>query len=153
MPSKKQNSFKLKNLKPIESFKVPKGYFEAFPECIQARIHEENATPEKIPTFLNFTFTQIALAASFVGLAIMTYSGIKFAVNNQNMKDTIQQTEITNLPDNVLYELDETWLYDIYSETSVDNNSINSTEKNDTDELINYLILEDSEIEILIQEL
>jgi len=74
-------------------------------------------------------------------------------VSKQQMKAGIQQTEITEISDNDIYGLDETMLYDLYSEAGTDNNAINSTEKNDTDEMINYLILEDSDIEILIQEL
>jgi hypothetical protein len=153
MPAKNQNNFMLKNLKPNESFKVPKGYFETFPERLRARIHLENETSQKKSTIFSFTFTKVALAASFIGLMIITYSGIKFAISKQQMKAGIQQNVITELSDNDIYELDETMLYDLYSETITDNNSINSVEKNNTDEMINYLILEDSDIEILIQEL
>jgi hypothetical protein len=153
MMVKKLNIFKLKNLKQKKSFKVPEGYFEAFPERLQSRIHSEKENLLKKPFFLNFTVTQIALAASFIGLVIMTYSGIKFLVSNQQLNAEIQQTEISDLPDNDIYNLDETMVYDLYSETSTDNNNIYSVENNDTDELINYLLLEDSDIEVLIQEL
>ncbi len=153
MTSKKENTFVLKELKTEKSFQVPEGYFEAFPDRLQARINENKKAETKKTIFRTYFTPQLAMAASFIGLMVIAYSGIKFVVNKPDFKSGSENTVIADLPDYSLYDLDETMLYEVYNEASSDKNSLRSSETNITDEMIDYLVLEDADIEVLMQEL
>jgi len=160
MSPKKQNSFSLKDHKSDSGFKVPEGYFDALPGQVQARLLEEKQAEPKKPTIRSLMLPQLAAAASFIGLMFISYIGITFVLDTQEIKKGIQQTEIADLSDFPLEDLDEDMLYELYSQTSAqesatapENKSFPSPENNNTDEMIEYLLLEDADIEILMQEL
>ncbi len=152
MSSNKQNTFSLKDFKTDQSFKVPEGYFEAFPERLQERIKASERPTEKKVLKINF-IPRLTIAASFAGLMFVAYTGIKFIVSNQNSKSDSGISLVADLSDYSVDELDETMLYDAYMETSETNNSVNQTENSSSDAMIDYLILEDADIEVLMQEL
>ncbi len=160
MNPKKQNSFSLKDHKSASGFKVPEGYFEALPGQVQARLLEERQAEPKKPSIRSLMLPQLAAAASFIGLMFISYLGIKFVLDTQDYKKGFQQTEIADLSDFPLEELDEDMLYELYYQTSAqesaatqEDQQVRSSENNNTDEMIEYLLLEDADIEILMQEL
>lgn len=151
MPSNKQNTFRLDDHKPEKGFMVPEGYFEAFPEKLQARMKADLPVEKKVKR-LNF-MPQLALAASFAGLMFIAYTGIRFLVNNQQSQTGNGIAVIADISDYSIDELDETMLYDVYMEGNEMENSAIDSDGSSTDEMIDYLILEDADIEVLMQEL
>jgi hypothetical protein len=153
MESQDPNNFKLQKLYPENSFQVPEGYFEAFPERLKLRMQSGKKSIPKKTVYFSAIRHRLAIAASFTGLILLAYSGIKFVLNRQESQAGIQQTGIASLTDYSLYNLDETMIYDLYSSNSTSESSANTTLKNSTDDMIDYLLLEDTDIEILIQDL
>lgn len=151
MPSNIKNTFRLDDHKPDKGFSVPEGYFEAFPEKLQARMKAEQPVEKKVRR-LNF-IPQLAIAASFAGLMFIAYTGIKFLVSNQQIQTENGIAVIADISDYSLEELDETMLYEVYMEGNETGNSAIQSEDNGTDDMIDYLILEDADIEVLMQEL
>ena len=153
MTSKRQNTFILKDLKTEKSFQVPEGYFESFPERLQERIKESKKEETKKSFYHTYFIPQLAIAASFIGLMLLAYSGIKFLTNKQDFKSQNQNSIIADIPDYSLDDLDETTLYEVYNEGGSENGSFNSSGKNETDVMIDYLLLENADIEVLMQQL
>jgi len=64
-------------------FSVPEGYFESFSERLQERIREEEAS--KVPLRMMGTARfRIAIAAAVLGVALISYSIIRFTVPNND---------------------------------------------------------------------
>jgi hypothetical protein len=139
------------DMKAQNSFHVPDGYFETFPERLNKRIKESNNYVPVRSFFPDITMPKLAIAASFIGFMLVVFGGIKYSMNQHDYKGSFQPS-IVNLADYPIYDLDETMIYDLYSENNSQEN-LAATDKKVTDEMINYLILEDADIELLIQDL
>lgn len=67
-------------------FGVPGGYFESFPERLRERIREEEASAIPVRRMARSPRFRVALAAALLGLALISYSIVRFAIQ----KDGIQ---------------------------------------------------------------
>lgn len=154
MKSEKQNRFKISNQKPETGFQVPDGYFDGFPERMHSRLHSEmSEIPEK-SVFRELIIPRLALAASFIGLMVISYTGIRFLVNQQDYHKRVLPIEMADLTEFSVDDLDETALYDLYNETSLaDSETVSRESNNKTDEMIEYLLLQGDDIVVLMQEL
>jgi len=70
-----------------QPFKVPEGYFETFSERLQARIREEENTHVPVRRIGSFTRFRVTMAAAILGVALISYSILRFAVFNNGPSD------------------------------------------------------------------
>ncbi|MEN8203747.1 MAG: hypothetical protein ABFS28_14210 [Bacteroidota bacterium] len=126
-----------------QPFGVPGGYFESFSERLQERIREEeNSRPvRRIVTGSRF---RIAMAAAMVGLALITYSVIKFT-NTENGSNGY-------LPDMAVLEQlqvfdDDSYLYELIGEVEEEMDE----EEAFATQAIEYLAINDAEMVLLFE--
>jgi hypothetical protein len=70
-----------------QPFTVPEGYFESFSDRLQARIREEKNAPAHVRRIGSFTRFRVAMAAAIIGVALISYSVLRFAVFNNGPSD------------------------------------------------------------------
>lgn len=154
MSDKNQNRYNLDDLEKKNSFQAPEGYFENFNDRLKEKLSSESAREKPERTIVRrLSFSQLAIAASFIGIMAVAYSGVKYMLNRQDQQQTVQQTTLANLSDYPVEDIDESTLYELYNETSTEESSSHSALTSQTDDLIDYLMLEDAEIEVLMQQL
>ncbi len=153
MVSKKQNTFKLTNLKAEKNFQVPEGYFENFQDRLEKRMSPGMDNTYQ-PTLIRGLFrSQMAIAASFIGLLIISYVGARIVLNQRDIKSGIYQSGIAENPAYQANEFDENMIYDLYNEEISKDQYVNQDGIENTDFLIEYLVMQDDNIEELIFEL
>ena len=124
-------------------FGVPEGYFESFSERLQERIREEESS---IPVrrIGSGSRLRIAMAAAVVGLALISYSIIKFT-NTGNGSDAY-------FPDMAVLEQmqvfdDDQYLYEMIEEVEEEMDE----EEAFATQAIEYLAMNDAEMLLLIE--
>ena len=142
---------KLESLKDNSQFKVPDGYFENLPGKIMDSVQDnqnEVQESEKRPVFIIIR-NQLAIAASFAALFLLAYSAIKIIAPDKS-SDNLTENEIFASLESELFELDETVLFNL-----ANNESIESIETNGLteQEIIDYLIEEGDELDLSINDL
>lgn len=153
MSSNPPNKFKLKKPKSESPFQVPDGYFEGFNERLNKRLTEDTVPAPGKTQYLRLFRNQMAIAASFIGLMLLAYTGIKLIVNRQDKSIEIGQNGIANLTDYPVSDLDETMIYDLYNEVALEENNSGSAGSDVTDAMIDYLVMEDADIEGLMTDI
>lgn len=151
MMSEKRNTFKLENLERENNFRVPEGYFENFKERLHEKINFQENTSYKKSFTRSILQYQTAIAASFIGILIVSFFGLKTLFNHRALDSEVSRSGIAAIPNINLDEIDESMLYDLYSET--ESSASSNEEAQNSDALIDYLLLEDTDIEILMLEL
>jgi hypothetical protein len=71
-----------------QPFSVPDGYFESFSDRLQARIREEQHSTPPVPRIRTFTRARVAMAAAILGVALISYSVLRFTVFNNGSPDS-----------------------------------------------------------------
>jgi len=145
--------FSLKNQKPENGFRVPEGYFESFPGRLKIKIMSEEEPEKKKSVIRTLLLPQLAVAASFIGLMVIAYSGIRYVVNHQNFKQETGQFDVAGLSDYQHEDFDETMLHELYSEASNQEEVSNTSDENSTDAMVDYLLLKNADIESMLTEL
>ena len=64
-------------------FSVPEGYFESFSGRLQERIRQEEASEVPVRRIGTSTRLRVAMAAAVVMVALISYSVIRFTLNNR----------------------------------------------------------------------
>jgi hypothetical protein len=81
---KERNTVNLKDKSLKKNpFSVPEGYFENFSERLQKRIREEEVSEVPLRRIGTARF-RIAIAAAVLGVALISYSVIRFTVTNSD---------------------------------------------------------------------
>ena len=68
-------------------FGVPEGYFESFSARLQERIREEQEAAPPVRRIGHSTRFRVAIAAAILGVALISYSILRFAVLNNGPSD------------------------------------------------------------------
>lgn len=134
----------LAKLKKKEHFKVPDGYFEEFPYEVQKRVleSEKNVLWELVLKL--FTVRKLAIAGLVVAGLVF---GVPFLLNNdQNLEADVTAEELLELVEDGTLEFDEDALIDVYAVALDDDVATSDDDLNDED-IINYLIDEDIDID------
>ena len=144
MKSKKADILKNEERLKENPFLVPDGYFTGFSSRIQSRIATGKATPVKARN-LRYSFrSQIALAASVIGFAILSFATVKLILSKPTQN--AEYIDIALLEEmDVIF--DETMLIDVYP--------LEDTEYNEEDawvnEAVEYLASNDIEIDLFLE--
>ena len=119
-------------------FGVPEGYFESFSERLQERIREEEAS--KVPLRrIGTTRFRIAMAAAVLGLALISYSIIRYSVLDSDAPGSYPDIALLEQ----LYMIDD----DSYLLGFMDSETEElDEEENFANQAINYLAINDVEM-------
>lgn len=147
MKNKKNMDFN--DLPKENGFKVPEGYFENFPGKLKKRISEKTSTAmrqQRKNSFTNLFTNQLALAASLVAFALISYFSVHFILNI-GIKE--KKTIYSEVVENEIEDFDLELLIDIYSDGIFENN----TDKDYESEIIDFLVAENIDLQSIVAEL
>lgn len=153
MSERKKHKTRINDIETKNSFSVPEGYFENFSSRLQLKLQEEKESQHSQPRVFGISRYNLALAASFIGFILITYSGIKFFSGNQNKSKT-QAIEIADIINYHVNDLDETMIVDFYEETSLEDSAQNNvSDERILNEMIDYIAASDVDLQLIAQEL
>ena len=153
MSERKKYGSGINGIEKKNNFIVPEGYFETFSSHLQEKVHGEKESPQPLFKIKHVLLPRLALAASFVGLIIIVYSGIKYMSGNQQ-KSKPESVEIADVINYQINDLDDNMIYDFYAESSLENtdHEISSDEKT-LNAMVEYILSTDIDIQLIAQEL
>ena len=151
MSVNKNNKPDLENLSKEAPFVVPEGYFDNLPGRLMEKIHEENKKQEqknsiRLNTFFN---PQLSIAASLILFAILSYFTITYVLNSKHKQDTSQY--FAELVENEIEDYDLLLLMEALDEAN--NFYLEEYNIELDEEIIDYLVSEEIDIEQIIEEL
>lgn len=134
------------------SFVVPEGYFENFSDRLSNRMFAEEAKislkrDSRLGIFFN---SKLALAASILLFISVSYFTIQVILNR---KTTSESKYYSELIDHEIYDYDLGLLTEFYLETEESTIQDLDSETDEDSEIIDFLITEDIDIEMIIDEL
>ena len=140
----------LENLSKEAPFVVPEGYFDSFPDRLMKKIHAENEKHEpkksiRLNTFFN---PQLSIAASLILFAILSYFTITYVVNSKHNQDSQYFAELV---ENDIEDYDLLLIMEALDETYYSYEEEYIIEQDE--EIINYLVSEEIDLEVIIEEL
>lgn len=152
-PQKKHN-IHLEDIEKKNNFTVPEGYFNHFPARLNEKIKiTDSAGKTEFERSPIFSLNRLALAASVGGLIMLLYTGIAFLSNHQGMSK-FGNEKIADVIDFPTNEIDDHMLFEIYSSTtSHEQQAIDKDENQIINAMIEYLLYNNSDVTLLIQEL
>jgi hypothetical protein len=149
MSGQKKYPSGLNNVEKRNSFSVPEGYFENFSFRLQEKLPDKKEAPE----FQRSIQVRLAIAASFIGFLVITFAGIKYMLNDQKISNS-QTFELADAINYRINDYDDDLLFEFYSETSVNASSEDViSEGKNVDEMLDYLLYTDLDIQLIIKEL
>ncbi len=143
----------LKDIEKKNSFIVPEKYFENFSSRLKDKIIGQEKTSSVLQGIQITIRHRLAFAASFIGLLIIIYSGVKYLLADTD-SSLFPASELTENYDYQLSDIDDYMLYELYSETSTNNleHTISADEEK-LSAMVEYLLYSDYDIELLVKEL
>ena len=149
MPEEKDILKEFEKLKSNEHFKVPDGYFDNLPGQIMDKIKASEEKPEQPGLWVTIR-PQLALAASFVALFMLAYTGFKLFLPEKSA-NTLSESEIVATLENEIYDLDESYMIDLIEtdnkEPVIDNARLTK------EEIMDYLMEEGDDLDLSLTEL
>ncbi|MBN1118195.1 MAG: hypothetical protein JXA77_13385 [Bacteroidales bacterium] len=135
---------------PKESFKVPDNYFDYLPGRVLNKIKNEEQVIKERKSIFVLIKPQLALAASFIALFMLTYAGFSILIPDRDKNDELSQSEIYAELESELYNIDENSLYEmVYNTNEPSKEILNDLSR---EEIIEYLNSESSVDDILLTE-
>ncbi len=132
--------------KEKELFKVPDAYFEEFTESIMEKVNVEKSG--KKANIFTLARPHLMLAASMIGLVIVSYSLLKLFIPGDN--DSVSGSEIAFIEDYLAPDLDEVELYELLAQADTETGMEDLLSLEQSEEIIDFLIdLEIDESEII----
>lgn len=130
-----------------QPFGVPEGYFESFSDRLQERIREEENSSVPVRRIFGSRL-RVAMAAAVVGLALITYSVVKFTNAGKGTNGY--------LPDMALLEQlqvfdDDHYLYEFIEEVEAELEGEMNDEEAFATQAIEYLAMNDAEMVLLFE--
>ena len=125
-------------------FGVPEGYFEGFAGRLQERIQEEDSSRVPVRRMFGGARSRIAMAAAVVGLALISYSIVKFNAPGEGAGGNFPEMA---LMENLQMFDDDRYLYDLIHEVEEEMDE----EEAFAAQAIEYLAINDAEMLLLIE--
>ena len=150
MSENKNNKLDLENLSKEAPFVVPEGYFDSFPNRIMKKIQaeDEKQEPKKSIRLNTFFNPQLSIAASLILFAILSYFTITYVVNSKHNQDSQYFAELV---ENDIEDYDLLLIMEALDETYYSDEEEYIIEQDE--EIINYLVSEEIDLEVIIEEL
>jgi len=151
MYSEENHNDDLKNMPKENPFKVPEGYFDTLTERIEEKIYTQPETEKKnVVRFLSSVKNQIALAAGFALFVIISYAIMHYVMKGNTGEQVLNQ-QFADIIESEIGDYETSILIDAYIETQKE--AIPNDIELPDEEMIEYLITEDIDIELIINEL
>lgn len=151
MKNDNKSSIKLDDISKENPYEVPGLYFDNFPLKLKKRIDEGN---EKITVYNLFSLIkpQLALAFSIIGFALISFITVKIVLkSNQQTTYTIAEIHETIYSDSFI--MDEELLILAVQDEDYIEISKETDDKSYEEEIVDYLLEEDVDLELIIEEL
>ena len=153
MSEQKKYDSGIKGIEKKNSFNVPEGYFENLSSRLQSRLALENESPGLLNRDRDIFRSRLAIAASFIGLIIITYAGIRYLLVEPGSPET-ESIEIADVINYQINDFDDDLIYDLYAKTDMENSDQNdSGDEKIINAMVEYLLVEDVDIQLIAQEL
>jgi len=151
--SKKKKYISIHDVPKENPFKVPDGYFESFENRLASRIREDSEkktdSPKKISLW-NSVRPHLALAASIILFAMVSYSIIRLLVKPQEKISTEAYAQVLNYN---IEDIDDETLMETYSEVQSEASVKTDEDEEYIEAVVDYLANEDIDLELIAQEL
>ena len=153
MSKQKKYNSGIKGIEKKNSFTVPDGYFENLSSRVQSRLLQENESPRVQTWERNIFRSKLALAASFIGLIIITYAGIRY-LSVESGSPEPEAIEIADVINYQINDFEEDMIYNLYAETNMENaDQDESGNEKIINAMVEYLLVENVDIQLIAQEL
>jgi len=153
MPNQNKHIENLNNIEKKNNFIVPEGYFENFPSRLNGRIVREKEDFSTSQGLRSFSPNKLSLAASFIGLTLLIFSGMKFLLRDKEPAGIISPV-VAEITDYQINEIDDEMLFELYTETLSENQSQHVQDETEIlNAMIEYLLYTDMDIGLIAQEL
>ncbi len=145
----KESEFK--NLSKETPFIVPESYFDDFSDRLSKRIEGEAIKSARRKTFKlkSFFSPQLSIAASLLLFAVLSYFTISLILNSDTKRDS--SLYFAEIVENGIEDYDLYLIMEVIEENTYLNDEEYDSKKDD--EIINYLVSEEIDIEEIIVEL
>lgn len=123
-----------------QPFQVPEGYFQGFAGRLQERIRLEGESTRPVRRLGTSTRIRVAMAAALAGLALLTYSVIRFSGPGENTNSdfiNLALMDELNLID------DDSYLMDMMEENQTDDEDAYATQ------VIEFLAVNDVDVDLI----
>jgi len=143
----------LRKIRDKEVFRVPENYFTNFQDRIMNKVRESESKESGITISWRNIRPQLLFAASFIGIAIIISAGMKY-LSERKAIYSFTSDEVAEIIEYQLADIDESTITDAYESSYTqeipDEYNLNSEAM---DEIVDYLVYEDVDIQLLAQEL
>jgi len=131
----------LDNIPKKLPYSVPDGYFDNFSKRLKERMEAERNLSWYKKSY-NFVRPHLALAAAVIGFILISYTGIRLILNNNNAEMTIE--DIAYIIDDISYDVDDDILISTMVEEEIDIEWINASFE--SEDIFDYLSDDDLEL-------
>ena len=131
----------LDNIPKKSPYSVPDGYFDNFSKRLKERMEAERNLSWYKKSY-NFVRPHLALAAAVIGFILISYTGIRLILNNNNAEMTIE--DIAYIIDDISYDVDDDILISTMVEEEIDIEWINASFE--SEDIFDYLSDDDLEL-------
>lgn len=140
----------LKEAKKDSGFRVPEGYFDTLSSRISERITSGNNQEVKSGRLISFLRPNLALVAFFVGIAVIGY--FAFSILNENRGQVAVNNE--SVAEYISYYYSGISDYEFFGFADEDINETIFVEQDDNtnDDIIEYLMLQEVDLNLIINE-
>ena len=151
MVERNRKSMKLPEHSKKNPFVVPDGYFSDFSSRLQEKISKQKESAQKASISLRPYFYSVASIA-----AVLVFIFIFFnKLHDRNRESMLLATEIAEIFEEDIYDLEDNTLIENYTANLEDDDIIyyEEIDPNYKNEIIQYLLDEDIELETIVNEL
>ena len=151
MSGNENKESEFKNLSKETPFVVPESYFDNFSDRLSKRIEGEavKSVQKKTIKLKSFFNPQLSIAASLILFTVLSYFTITLILNSDNKGDS--SIYFAELVESEIEDYDLFLIMEVIEENNyLDDEEYDSKEE---DEIINYLVSEEIDIEEIIVEL
>jgi hypothetical protein len=146
---KREENKEISNIPGENPFSVPEGYFENFTDRLERRIEKlPKPEPRKI-SFWKSSKNQLALVAGFLVFVAISYSVMHFVIDGSST-DQLSTTLYAEIIESEIENYDTYMLMEAIE--NIDEYKESGEEDSYKDEMIEYLVNEDIDMEMIINE-
>lgn len=148
MTSEKDIFNDLEQLKDNSHFKVPDNYFDSFADMVVDKLPPTGKSKKTVFNISRIR-TTLTWAASLAALFFIAYAGIGILLSDVNKNITLAENDIFLALEEDIYSLDEIILFDFIQEKQPNTTSVKKQANLTEEEIIDYLIETDANMELV----
>jgi len=146
---KQEKNHSENNMPKNNPFSIPEGYFENLAGKIEEKINEKQDVNKKFISFWSTARNQLALAAGFILFVLISYAVMHFIIDGNTGK-RVSGLQYADIIESDIQDFETDLLIEAYIETRKDDEVFSNDIPDE--EMIDYLISEDVDIEMIVDE-